>query len=1104
MKTSGQIRNFQSVFKSSLVVFFIIINFLFTAGQETSRGVSGRVWSIKNVVLPNANVKIVHTSTNNYYLATTNSMGYFYFFNLKPGGPYTIIISYSGYDDLEIKDLYLDYSEDGFFSRKNVEVVTEFILKEKHIVLKSLSIHAVSFKSLSDRELAVNKKMIEYLPSINRNFQDIIRLSPTANTNGEGMISLAGQNNKFNAVYIDGANANDMLGISVSGTAGGQSGTSPISLEAIEAIKVAYSPYNVQYSNFTGASINAITKSGDNTCKSAAWYYFRNQQMAGKLPQSSSPADSGIKRWSGLPHFTNQTSGVWTSGAFKKDRLFYFFLFETQHETEPQVFDAFKLGLMADKIFALADFLRKSYEYEPGTFAQINNELKANRLNLKLDWNQGVKNKFTFSYRFNGADRVKPQQQNSNTVIRFSNNRYKLISNTNAVSFEWRNYLKHSAVNRLLFVLNSEITSRNIVRKAFPFVSVKEGNITIGFGSNATGHLSGFKASEFSLLDVLSFAKKDHSFTLGAEINYSTINDLAMGGYFGIYRYGSIDDFINNAKPSLYFRTVFRENRANGKYNGATTFNNLRTSVFFSEELNLNQNLKLTAGIRIDGNSIPSTFIPDSFFDSVARPAIGKYYLIDDVRIGTAMQTNWSFSPRFGFKSYFSGKKILLQGGAGIFSGRILNLWTSEVYRVNSYSINVYPQATSQGIVFNPDPYNQPGLQSLGIDPLKERGDIVLFDKNYKYPSVFRTTFNIEKTLSRNWKVGTELLVTKNIYENKYTNVNLVPPSLYSSLPNRRNIYSLSATPGFITMPGGNPYENIIILGNNRQDKGYAWGSNVSVTGTIHKNWFINLGYGYLESYALFDPNGNSNTNIDQWESLETTNGKNYAARSISDFDLRHRINATLIKKITYGRNSTVLTLFYNGQSGRPYSYTYLGSMINDNGRNENYDLIYVPTRKDVEAMIFIPNTIDNVIYSGESQKILFNDYIESDRYLNKRRGKFAERNGGRLPFTHIVDLRIQQNFSLKTNKRKEIRFSLTYDVFNFTNMLNRKWGRIYFLTNDNYQLIKFAGFSNSSTATPQYQFTPQTSKPWTLQTSTAPGSSARWISQLGLKISFN
>jgi hypothetical protein len=219
---------------------------------------------------------------------------------------------------------------------------------------------------------------------------------------------------------------------------------------------------------------------------------------------------------------------------------------------------------------------------------------------------------------------------------------------------------------------------------------------------------------------------------------------------------------------------------------------------------------------------------------------------------------------------------------------------------------------------------------------------------------------------------------------------------------------------------------------------------------------------------------------------------------------LQHRIAAYFSKKIAYAKSKTAtsITLFYNGQSGNPYSYVYNGSMINDNGNMENYDLIYIPTVTDLSAMNFIANQVGQVTYTPEQQKNLLNDFIETDKYLNNHRGEFAVRNGARLPFTHIVDLRLQQDFKIKV-KSKKISLSVSYDVFNFTNMLNKNWGKIYFITNDNFPIIRFAGYANTTTLTPQYQFTPF-SKPYSLQSSTIPGNSARWISQLGLKINLN
>ncbi len=160
----------------------------------------------------------------------------------------------------------------------------DIYLYRNELSLQPVIVQTLPTDSKTGSETTISQQHLRYLPSINRNLQDYARLVPQSKVNGDGMMSFAGQNNKFNAFFIDGSNNNDLLGTATSGTNGGQTGSPPISIEALEEIKIFLSPYDVQYSNFTGASINAITRSGTNQFKSSGWYFFRNENMAGRSP----------------------------------------------------------------------------------------------------------------------------------------------------------------------------------------------------------------------------------------------------------------------------------------------------------------------------------------------------------------------------------------------------------------------------------------------------------------------------------------------------------------------------------------------------------------------------------------------------------------------------------------------------------------------------------------------------------------------------------------------------------------------------------------------------------------------------------------------------
>ena len=98
-------------------------------------------------------------------------------------------------------------------------------------------------------------------------------------------ISIAGANNRYNSIFIDGAVNNDVFGLSETGTNGGQANSiSPISIDAIEEFQVVIAPFDVRLGGFAGGGINAVTRSGSNKFSGSVYTFFRNENLSGKTP----------------------------------------------------------------------------------------------------------------------------------------------------------------------------------------------------------------------------------------------------------------------------------------------------------------------------------------------------------------------------------------------------------------------------------------------------------------------------------------------------------------------------------------------------------------------------------------------------------------------------------------------------------------------------------------------------------------------------------------------------------------------------------------------------------------------------------------------------
>ena len=1121
------------------VLFMLPIGLL---AQVTTSGLSGLVRDRAGNALAGATIVATHIPTGSVYQTQSNAKGNFNLTNMNPGGPYRTVVTFVG---LETK------TEEGFYLTLGESFELNTTMSEKSEILSAVTVVSSRRATTNGNETNIGRERIAVTPTVGRNLSDFIRNTPQAKINGQS-ISLGGQNNRFNSFLIDGAVNNDVFGLSASGTNGGQAGTPPISIDAIDQIIVQASPFDASVGNFTGGAINAITKGGTNDFHGSVYYVFRNQNLAGKTPSFNTP-DSLRKQY---PDFKNQTYGYTFGGPIVKDKAFFFMNLEFQKDNRPQPYTGPVNSSVLDSISKVVNFLKTNYNYDPGDWRNNEDKIDRTNLNTRFDFNINRNNQLTASYRYTTAERINANRSSYNGsagTINFVNGAQLFPSKTHSGNVELKTRFSNKANNKFRVSLTNVNDDRGFVGDPFPniFIAAFNGNPSYNIGSEISSTANALRQRILNFYDVFKLNYGKNTISIGTDIDFNKSYNLFVNRNFGAYTYSAlgplnaqlspITAFTQGRSPSAYRRSyslVDSDPRKGGDDNGikaAANFESVRLGFFINDDIRVNGNLTITAGLRADRTSFTTTPPADRFFNDTAKRIISNFYDVANAVSGDKFNPRFIFSPRFGFKLNIPNQNVIIRGGAGIFSGRTPLVWPGGIYQntgnligevnvsaannaagLQNPNYNGGVQFNGAALPFRPDINNQYTQTDFGLPAnlLTPQGDLNVIDRNFKLPTVFKTSLGLDKKLGKGWTLTTEASFTKNIYEVDWKNVNFAPNSgLRLTGPDTREINNTAATFGtnvptrFNYRATGNatvrnPYGNIIYITNSKGPKGFAYSGTVQIEKVYDKGFQFTTAYTYGNS--VVNNEGTSSVNVSNWSFMETISGRNNLTRSTSDFDLGHRIFALMSKKFTYAKNhaATTITFSYNGQSGNVFSYVNGGNLVGD-GVGGN-DLMYIPRdRAEIDQIVFSAFTAGGVTTTAAQQRDQFETFIKSDSYLNKNRGKYAERNGARLPFTNIVDASIYQDFMVKTGKTTH-KLSVGLDIFNLTNLIDKGAGKQFFIQNDQAQVLAFQGYV-AGTTIPQYRFLrPINNLPYVINdVQTNPGSSARWNGQATIRYTF-
>jgi hypothetical protein len=414
------------------------------------------------------------------------------------------------------------------------------------------------------------------------------------------------------------------------------------------------------------------------------------------------------------------------------------------------------------------------------------------------------------------------------------------------------------------------------------------------------------------------------------------------------------------------------------------------------------------------------------------------------------------FQPRFGFNYNFdTPRRMQLRGGAGLFQGAAMSVWLANPYQntgMTTQQITCSPTgntkcpstANSANGAFSTDVNNQPKLGG-STPPI---ANVDLLDPNVKQPSVWKANLGFEMELPWYGLVASaEVLYAHTKDAIFFQNLNLGQPTKIGTdgRPLFWNASGLDATHWSV---GNNGVSTASGFTNTTKAlSNSSFGNVIKVTNTDKgENRVSTLSLSYPMTKGFGWSVAASHTYATEVSNLtSSTSGSNYGARSAfnpnenvaanSAYLVKNRINALVnFEKAFFGTYKTRFGVFYEGRTGKPYSWTYKNDM-NGDGTSSN-DLMYIPKAFGSGEVVFAGDTATN--HANEQR---FWDIVNANKALRQAAGGVVARYSDFSPWTNSFDLRLSQEIPGMFKRNKA---SISFDILNFGNLLNKKWGHIY------------------------------------------------------------
>ena len=992
----------------------------------TTSAISGFVNTPQGSPIPGATVTVVHEPSGTRSSTTTRANGQYDISNLRVGGPYTVTVSGPGAPANPTRDLFLEVG-------RTTEVNFGTAL--------GAAVQMQAFQVTGERDTTFDaarmgagtqfrEQEIENIASIRSDVQDIARLDSRltlTSLDQGGQLSAQGQNFRFNSFLIDGVESNDPFGLNSNGVS---SLRSPIPLEALAAISIELNPYDARRSNFTGALINAVTKSGGNTVEGSLFYEFSNEEMRGKNPRTGAQEMFDERRY-----------GLSINGPILRDRLFFSFTYEDFERESASPSPGFVLTpaslALVNQVIARA----KALGYDPGTLSAASGNIAKQKTYLgKLDWNISESHRATVTYRQNEGSTPIFSGVTSATGTSLSNQWYDQPRNTE--NWTAQIFSQWTGDFRTEITYNNSKYQASPQNRGAPFPAIGIGDLAgtrtdtgastfgfLNFGTEFSRQLNQLNTKEEQFKLSGEYSLGNHTLMAGGELTIADYDNRFLQAFYGSYTFRntaaagatpartSVENFLAGI-PQQYSSAQPFPGRTIDEVFAKWTYKGY--AAFIQDTWRPTQKLTLLGGLRLD--------YPTTTKNPPHNPAFQAAFGFPN---NTTNDGNYTVAPRVGFNYKLDADRHTeLRGGIGLFNGRTPTVWLANAYQnagtafnINNANVNGAGQPALQ---FQPDVTRQPVPPGTPPTP-----NINLTDPDFRNPTLWKGNLAIDHQLPVGGLIATAELTATKVQDGLFIEfLNFQEATTGPrTLPDGRIRYAGTITPGISGTPAANSTtgrRRVAGFGDVYRITNSSDGRSTDFTLGLFRPWKNkwSAGVSWTRGRAtevspmtsstagsLFTTRAVINPNEDTASTSNTQTGDKVVARYTRQFELIKRF-------------PTTMSVVYEGRTGRTYSWVFEGDANGDGFTN---DLLYVPSGPEDPR----------VRWASTAERDAFFNFVQNST-LNKYRGQIAPRNSERSPWNQTIDVVLRQAIPLGwRNTRAEVYLQL----INLGNLLNDEWG---------------------------------------------------------------